>query len=129
MVPHKAGVPWVYRYRRRLKMSGVSFKLGCMDVSCVRIEGRTTCSVMRGSSSHASFRTASSFIDCVAAVAFTQVSTASRRVFASRATHVPSKSTRYQVPRIDLRGRSLGDVAQGERIPSSLPSRVVHIGE
>lgn len=44
-------------------------------------------------------------------------------------THVPSKSTRYQVPRIDLRGRSLGDVAQGERIPSSLPSRVVHIGE
>ena len=58
-----------------------------------------------------------------------QVSTASRRVIASRATHVPSKSTRYQVPRIDLRGRSLGDVAQGERIPSSLPSRVVHIGE
>ena len=68
VVPHKAGVPWVYRYRRRLKMSGVSFKLGCMDISCVRIEGRTTCSVMRGSSSHASFRTASSFIDCVAAV-------------------------------------------------------------
>ena len=60
---------------------------------------------------------------------FTQVSTASRRVIASRAMHVPSKSTRYQVPRIDLRGRSLGDVAQRERIPSSLSSRAVHIGE
>ena len=49
-------------------MSGVSFNLGCMDISCVRIGGRATCSVMRGSSSHVSFCTASFLIDCVAAV-------------------------------------------------------------